>query len=392
MKHRAWWLVALVLATAALSIYWWQDLASAAGIVPVQASGAAATEHAKNGPAGPGMAVAGSPAGSQSLWQERYNRAAQTFNSYRDATRYPPGSRPLQEHPDQERPFDPITEDRVLLGNAGKIAKGMHLRTSQERVFLSGEESVAFSLHAVDDDGVRLPLSIRRAYAANIAENKSSNSLLQAEVPFADDGQAPDARARDGQYSARLTPYTQGFSTYSGTIRLYVQVNVNGENGEATFDVVYTPDVPATWLGVREALESGSLNFYLKAQVLTPGRYVVSARVQDAKGKPFALLQYNDEVIAGGREFKLQLFGALVRDVNPTFPLQLTDVEGFLLKPDVFPDRAMMARRPGAVHTTSNYQTGQFSSAEWTSEERERYLQEYRADMERARQQLEAQP
>jgi len=159
MKHRAWWLVALVLATAALSIYWWQDLDSAAGIVPVQASGAAATEHAKNGPAGPSMAVAGSPAGSQSLWQERYNRAAQTFNSYRDATRYPPGSRPLQEHPDQERPFDPITEDRVLLGNAGKIAKGMHLRTSQERVFLSGEESVAFSLHAVDDDGVRLPLS-----------------------------------------------------------------------------------------------------------------------------------------------------------------------------------------------------------------------------------------
>ena len=392
MKHRAWWLATLVLAIAALGIYWWQDLATAAGSIATPASGAAASAQAENSSAGQGIAAAGSPAGSHNLWQERYNRAAQTFNSYRDATRYPPGSRPLQEHPDQERPFDPITEDRVLLGNAGKIAKGMHLRTSQERVFLSGEESVAFSLHAVDDDGVRLPLSIRRAYAVNIAENKSSNSLLQAEVPFADDGQAPDARAGDGQYSARLTPYKQGFSTYSGTIRLYAQVNVNGENGEATFDVVYTPDVPATWLGIREALESGSLNFYLKAQVLTPGRYVVSARVQDAKGKPFALLQYNDEITAGSREFKLQLFGALVRDVNPTFPLQLTDVEGFLLKPDVFPDRAMMARRPGAVYTTGNYQTGQFSSAEWTSEERERYLQEYRADMERARQQLEAQP
>ena len=36
----------------------------------------------------------------QALWQRRYERAEQSFAAYKDATRYPPESRPLAEHPD----------------------------------------------------------------------------------------------------------------------------------------------------------------------------------------------------------------------------------------------------------------------------------------------------
>jgi hypothetical protein len=83
------------------------------------------------------------------------------------------------------------------------------------------------------------------------------------------------------------------------------------------------------------------------------------------------------------------VFGALVLDKNPAFPLRLRDVDGFLLIPDKFPDRFTMARQAGVVHTSARYARDRFSSAEWTSEERTRYLTEYGKDAETARRQVE---
>jgi hypothetical protein len=88
--------------------------------------------------------------------------------------------------------------------------------------------------------------------------------------------------------------------------------------------------------------------------------------------------------LAGPAEFKLSLAGVLVRDRNPPFPLRLVDVEGFLLRPDTFPDRAMMPRQPGEAHVSKRYDVNSFSGDEWQSEERERYLDEYGRDMQRA--------
>ncbi len=322
-------------------------------------------------------------------WRGRYERAEQIYASYRDATRYPYDSRPIAEHPDQVRPFAPIAEELELRNTNGDEVKGMRLRTSQERVFLSGAESVKYTVAVRDENDRPLPLVIRNAQAQSIPDSRTPIKLVQASVGFSDDGTGADDAPGDGTYSGRLTPASQGFQHTAGTIRLLVELVADGQQGVAHFDVVYMPDVPATWAGVREALEAGSLNFYLKAQVRQAGRYVVSARVDDANGVPFALLQFNDEVAAGTREFKLQVFGALVLDKSPAFPLRLRDVDGFLLIPDKFPDRSTMARQAGVVHVSAVYPKSRFSPAEWSSEERQRYLTEYGKDAETAKRQLE---
>lgn len=346
-------------------------------------------ETAASGVSGP-YSAGGLNSRQQQLaqWQQRLETAEHLYSSYRDATRYPHESRPMAEHPDQVRPFDPVSEIKTLRDASGKAVKGLRLRTTQERVFLAGAETVKLSIEAFDDNNKAVPLTVTQSSAQTIPDTATPITVIAANVPFSDDGTGPDALAGDGKYTARLSPQAQGFANHAGTIRLLAQVSANGEQGVAHFDVVYSPTVPATWLGVRESIEAGSLNFYLKAQVQTAGRYVVSGRVYDANDKPFALLQFNDEVSAGQREFKLQLFGALVRDVNPAFPLKLVDVEGFLLRPDAFPDRSMLARRPGTVHTTGRYGIDQFSPAEWSSEERERYLVEYQRDVHNAGEQV----
>lgn len=372
---------------------------SAAGAAGASARSAASAQSGGDGAAAAAAGGGGSgpysAAGLQArqeqlaLWRGRYERAEQIYASYRDATRYPYESRPIAEHPDQVRPFAPISEELKLRGANGEPVKGIRLRTSQERVFLSGTESVKFTIAAVDDNGQSLPLVIRSASVQSVPDTRTPVKLIQASVAFSDDGSGADDVGQDGTYSARLTPASQGFLNYAGTIRLLAEVASDSQQGVAQFDVVYTPDVPATWAGVREALEAGSLNFYLKANVRQAGRYVVSARVDDANGVPFALLQFNDEVAAGSREFKLQVFGALVLDKNPAFPLRLRDVDGFLLIPDKFPDRATMARQSGVVHVSAVYPKSRFSAAEWSSEERQRYLAEYGKDAETARRQVE---
>jgi hypothetical protein len=386
-----------VLALGALLGWQWLDSApDATGTVVSQGvsapgfSGIEGSGPATSGGAGGPFSAAGLAARKEQLvqWQQRYDRAEQVYSSYKDSTRYPYESRPISEHPDQIRPFDPISEDKVLRDASGKAVKGLRLRTKQERVFLSGSESVTFTIEAFDDQSKPVPMTISRSAAQNVADTSTPIKIIEANVPFSDDGSGADITAGDGKYTARLTPATQGFANHAGTIRVLAQVTANGEQGVASFDVVYSPEVPATWLGVRDAVESGSLNFYLKVQVQVAGRYVASGRVYDANGKPFALVQFNEDVAVGVTEFKLQVFGALLRDKNPPFPLQLVDVDGFLLRPDAFPDRSMMARQTGAVYTTGRYAIDRFSAAEWSSEERDRYLKEYGRDVQEALEQV----
>jgi hypothetical protein len=204
-----------------------------------------------------------------------------------------------------------------------------------------------------------------------------------------DEGRAGDAAAGDRVYGMQLQPATQGYANLFGQIRVEVQLEIRGEQGSTYFDVYYTPEPPAVWQGgVRDAMEDGALVFHLGAEVHKPGRYVISARVDDANGVPFALLGFNDEVGTGPFDFKLRLFGALVRDAKPAFPLTLRDVDGFLLR-ESFPDRMLMPRRAGPVHTTGTVALSEFADAEWNSEERQRYLAELTRDMAEAQQRVD---
>lgn len=321
----------------------------------------------------------------RALWAQRLQRARFTLDSYRQATRYPHESRPIAEHPDQVHPNRPIVEERPLRNPGGAVVEGLNLRTTQERVFAQGDEGVLLTVAAVDAEGRRLPLEVPRAFAHEGATGVRASRVPPVTVRFTDDGRGGDARAGDGVLSFRLHPASQGFAQLDGVIRVELALQSGDHPGYAFFDVIYSPEVPATWgVGVREVVENGSLNLYLPVQVLRPGRYVASGRIDDARGKPFALATFNDELAAGPGELRLQVFGKLLRDGQPAFPLVLRDVEAFLLKPDAFPDRALLPRRAGTVHTTAAYALGLFSDAEWRSEERQRYLDEYTKDVREA--------
>ena len=326
------------------------------------------------------------------LLSARYELAQTTYNAYRDETRYPFSSRPIAEAPDQIRPFDPVVSEGLMRSERGESVKGLILRVGQDRVHLSGKDAAKFTVQAVDESGKVLPLLIMRATAQSVPAGTQSKQVSAA-LEFSDNGQnsatAVDDVARDGIFSARLSPASQGFVGFSGAIQTVIHMRVDGKEGFATIDVNYSEGTAATWGSIREAKEQGSLNFYLKADIATAGQYLVSARVDDANGKPFAILRFNEDVAVGQQEFKLQLFGLLIRDKRPAFPLKLRDISGHLRIPDSFPDRLMMAQRSGVVHTSRSYQAESFSADEWSDEQRDRYLTEYGKDVDRTRKELE---
>ena len=197
MKLR-WGGVVLGAVAAGLLAWWWQQPAETS-VSSERHGPMSVTEPREASAPTPVVSATGagapfSAAGLQSrqeqlaLWRARQERAEQVYTSYRDSTRYPFDSRPISEHPDQVRPFAPIEEELRLRGANGEVLKGLRLRTSQERVFLSGSDSVKFTVEAVDDSGRSLPLTIRNASAQSIPDSRTPVQTIQSATPFADDG------------------------------------------------------------------------------------------------------------------------------------------------------------------------------------------------------------
>jgi hypothetical protein len=377
-----WWVVA-----------WQADAKSdaVAAVAPARASAASA----------PVRAAPFSASGQQTreaqlaLWLQRLERADQALLTYAGHTRYPHTSRPADEQADQMYPNEPVLEEHPLREPKGKTADGVRLRTTQERVFVQGDESVRFTVALVDEQGQALPLRVLSANAREVTPPTVASLYPVLPVTFNDDGSNGDRAAGDRELTATLRPSTQGFAKLAGQIRLEVFMEGRGERGFTYFDIYVTPESPAAWSGrVREAVENGSLNFYLGATVREPGRYVVTGRIDDADGQPVALLTFNDEVGRGDTEFRLSLFGKLLRDAQPTMPLTLRDVVAFRLRDEGLreeghPDRALMPRLNGAVHVGAKHALASFSDAEWSAEERSRYLAELTRDVEEAQKKVD---
>jgi hypothetical protein len=319
-----------------------------------------------------------------------YQLADHTFCSYREGSQYPVGSRPMAENADQNTPNNPVTDMQPMRLQGGGVEASVQLQTSQSRVYMASNEAVAFSLRAVNAAGQVQPLVITRAVSQGITYN-GTRQTPQVSLSFADDGGGADPVPNDGAFAGVLAPAQTGLAGFNGTIRTQVSYNVNGKNGMVVFDVIYTPELPAVWTGqVREAVENGSLVFLLPAEVRMPGRYIISGRVDDARGRPFALLTFNDLLGPGPNVVKLTMFGKLMRDQEAALPLTLRDVDGYLLKENTDPDRALMPRLEGKVFTGKNHPLRGFSDAEWQSEERTRYLTEFEKDRRLAKNALQA--
>lgn len=344
----------------------------------------------------------------RSLWAARLERALQVTDSYRAASRHPPDAQPIALHADQAYPRAPIVETRPLepgtrLRDAPADAHrdAVRLRTVQDRVYLASGEAVRLTVQALDARGGTLPLQVKGAAARALAATPGGLAAVLPDAPlrFADDGLNGDAVAGDGVHSAVVAPAALGaYAAHAGLIRIELSVHVQAPGsaaeplaGRAVYDVIYTPRVPARWLsGVDEALENGELALTLHAQVDLPGRYVITGRIDEADGRPYALLRHDSMLDRGMQAIRLRVAGSLIEERMPAFPLRLRDVQAFRLIENRYPDRELVPERGAPVHTTGVYAADSFRGAPPTDrDDVRRRLARYSQEVARARAQLE---
>lgn len=409
LRHGRWFLALVPLMFMGGGVFWWQASEGAEAPEGGVAEPASAPVPEPRDVARSAAGRGGTPVPAESaapsllspearerearreLWQKRLERARRSLESYMEATRYPPESRPSREHPDQMDLAEPERTRPLSPKAAENGTSDVQLRLKQDKVFVVGDESVLFSVACEDSRRSPRPCEVLSALAHEADHLTGAGGVPGVPLAFGDLGRDGDAVAGDGMLTGRFQPSKQGFAMFSGTLRVDVRVR-SGDVEDATFfDVLYTPAPPATFTRrVREVLEAGSLDLYLSVQVRKAGRYVVSGRLDDEGGVPFASVSFNEELQEGLQEVKLNVFGKLIRDEAPTFPLTLRDVEGFLLKEMGDPDRELMVTMRGPVHTTREYSLQQFSSSEWRSLERDRYKDELEKDVVEAQTQLDA--
>lgn len=318
--------------------------------------------------------------GPRELAERRLARARRTLDTYLEATRYPPGSRPLSEHADLAEARRTTTTTQPLSRKDGKRAS-TRVTLEQDRYFLVGDEAARLTISCAGSEGA-VPCEIALAEARVAPSMPQASAIPPAAVAFHDDGQNGDPAAGDGAFSTLFAPASAGFGGYHGPIGVELSLRIDGEEGTARFDLQYTPAAPARFTGrVREALEDGSLCLYVEMSVDHPGRYVLHGRADDADGKGFAFLEFNDLMARGSQEARLCLFGKLVRDEHARSPFVLRDLEGFLLKEDAYPDREIVPSLVGPVYTTKAYDESRFSDAEWQSDDKKRHVDEFTKDV-----------
>lgn len=323
------------------------------------------------------------------LWEKRLARARFTLDSYVEANKYPPESRPIEEHPDRVRPND-FTPAKLHLKRKDGKDTDILLTRYQSRFHMVGDESVVFTIKCETSEGP-VPCKVASAQA-NAAPSEEKGRYTGPPVPlaFVDDGTGGDEKADDGTFTVTFEPSKTPLRTFHGRITIDLQLAPDQEDGTTTWYVEYTPSPPAVFTRkVREVLENGSLSLYVGIDVKRAGRFVITGRVDEDGGKSFAYLPFNEELAVGAQEVKLVVFGRLIRDRSPAFPLVLRDVEGFRLIPDAHPDRELMSLMAGKVHTTDSYRVSAFSEAVWDSEEKQRHVAEFTKDVKEAEAQVE---
>lgn len=298
----------------------------------------------------------------EQIAERRARRLRMAADGHREYYRYPPGSRPLSENEDLLLRDHVEPEIRKLKRSQDGEPGEVRLELWQNKLFLRAGDTASFRVKASTSKG---PVAVNVVEASLLTlpdESKAPRDLGPLNV--LDDGSPPDEISGDGVPSGGFVASESRLGEYRGNLRVLLKLESGGEQGNATFQFVYTGSEPGRFTGeVNEGVEDGSLVVYFGLQLQRAGRYEVRARLYDGTDRPIALLSFNQELEAGKAKARLLAFGKLLRDEGAEGPYTIRDIEGWRLLSGTYPDREMM--QPPEDYVTKGYALEEFSDAEY---------------------------
>ncbi|MCR9144325.1 MAG: hypothetical protein NXI24_18910 [bacterium] len=337
------------------------------------------------------------------------NDPVERLERYRKWAVFPPFSRPL--HAGQRDLLEPFNAARPAVGvvktpaaNCTTGADGkrdcaqpaeisdVQCDMTPESTISVGREDFRVTVSCVDPRGERLALDDLQAKVYRKLFRKTYGSLPP--VSINDQGESGDASAKDRIYTVVVRPTAQDWGHMF--VEIDAQVGDFQHNQRANW--YSTPHTVATINGaaVRDSIQDGHLKIAVPLTVQKAGYYEVQANLQEQGGEQrlIASATWEGDLEAGNQIVDLIYWGKILHDSDVDGPYLVRNLRAKRNNSPVSPSMIAKSRAenkpvPMVNHTepmweyvalpeqdivTGVYSASQFSTAEWSSDEKEARL------------------
>ena len=232
-----------------------------------------------------------------------------------------------------------------------------------DHFFYTGDETVRLRIRAKRGETPITPLSID---ASAVREGRAGPEGDREPLRFHREGD---------EMVAELD--TTVFADHHGPIVVDARIEYARDAFyDETLRFFFTPPgrIPARFTGeIRDRLENGSLRVDIGIDVEQAGFYRFDANLHDRFGNPIAFSTFKGELDRGRQFVPIRFFGRILVEVGSSGPFTVGEIRGYRFLDGQYPDRERIPDLARS-HTTAAYDVGTFSSAEYTSEHKERMV------------------
>ena len=240
--------------------------------------------------------------------------ARETAKEYREWARYPESSKVIRKGE-----ADPIQEKRVPTRQTRRGPDAAEPALSVWASKVSFEKGQAVDLFATLEERGKAVTSP----ADLTGEIVDVSGAILAEVSYRDDGQAPDRRAGDGVYSARLEPSALAyFPTASYMVRVQGRLQ-NGDLRSAAGGFLYSDPAARLTGRYRDSLREGNLVIAAEIEVAETGRFHLAGTIYSPSGEPVGVAQAAANLEPGRHWIELSYYGLMFHERKVAGPYRL---------------------------------------------------------------------
>lgn len=240
--------------------------------------------------------------------------ARETAKEYREWARYPESSKVLQKGE-----ADPVREKRMPTRQTRRGPDDAEPALAVWAAKVSFEKGQAVDLFASLEERGKAVTS-RAGLAGEIVD--VSGAIL-AEVAYRDDGQAPDRRAGDGVWSARLEPSAlASFPTASYMVRVQARLE-NGDLRSAAGGFLYSDPAARLTGRYRDSVRDGNLVIAAEVEVAETGRFHLAGTIYSPSGEPVGVAQAAANLEPGRHWIELSYYGLMFHEREVAGPYRL---------------------------------------------------------------------
>jgi hypothetical protein len=238
--------------------------------------------------------------------------ARKTADAYRTLARYPESSRALA--PGDK---DPIREKRLPTKQTARGPEG----TPSLTVWAS---AVSVEVGRPVDLFAEPALAGKPALPLEVTGEVANEGGIVAQVTYHDDGKAPDARAGDGVWSARLAlpAGLEPESAASYMVRVKARM-LDGDVRVAAGGFLYSNPAAHLTGRYRESVVDGNLVISALVSVQEAGRFHLAGTLYTLQGEPIGTAQAAANLEPGRHWIPLSFYGLMFHDRKAAGPYRL---------------------------------------------------------------------